>query len=137
MFVQLDALRPDDSPSPNREVSPTSAEPAGNEPSADPPGFLPGSAAMSGGHGMGMCWAGDIAMEEILAAAERLRRTRAGYDVPAWGEPERPAKGEPARLAGSPSGPDPLAQNPPGETRRLETAWPGSRWPGTNSLGSQ
>jgi hypothetical protein len=106
---------------PNREVSPTSAEPAGNEPFADPPGSLPGSAAMSGGHGMGMCWAGDIAMEEILAAAERLRRTRAGYDVPAWGEPERPAKGEPARLAeppsgADPSGADPSAQNPPDET---------------------
>ena len=99
---------------PNREVSPTSAEPAGNEPFADPPGSLPGSAAMSGGHGMGMCWAGDIAMEEILAAAERLRRTRAGYDVPAWGEPERPAKGEPARLAESPSGSDPSGSDPSG-----------------------
>ncbi len=59
-----------------------------------------------------MCWAGDIAMEEILAAADRLRRTRAGYDLPAWGEPERPAKGAPARLAGSPPRPDPSAQVP-------------------------
>ena len=70
---------------PNREVSPTPAEPAGNEPFADPPGFRPGNEAASVGYGMGMCWAGDIAMEEILAAADRLRRTRAGYDLPAWG----------------------------------------------------
>ncbi len=62
---------------------------------------------------MGMCWAGDLAMEEVLAAADRLRRTRAGYDLPAWGEPERPAKGARARLdrsrptAGQPArGPD-------------------------------
>ena len=100
---------------PNREVSPTPAEPAGNEPFADPPGFRPGNEAASVGYGMGMCWAGDIAMEEILAAADRLRRTRAGYDLPAWGEPERPAKGTPARLAWSPSGPDPSAQDPSGE----------------------
>ena len=63
---------------------------------------------------MGMCWAGDIAIEEILAAADRLRRTRAGYDLPAWGEPERPAKSAPARL-GSPPGPDPSAEEPSGE----------------------
>ncbi len=100
---------------PDREVSPTSAEPAGDDSFADPPGFRPDSAAASASHGMGMCWAGDIAMEEVLAAADRLRRTRAGYDLPAWGEPERPAKGAPARLAGSPAGPDPSAQGPSGE----------------------
>ena len=100
---------------PNREVSPTPAEPAGNEPFADPPGFRPGDETYTTGPGMGMCWAGDIAMEEILAAADRLRHTRAGYDLPAWGEPERPAKGSPVRLAGSPSGPDPSAQDPSGQ----------------------
>jgi hypothetical protein len=42
---------------------------------------------------MGMCWAGDIALEEVLAAADRLRRTRGGQDLPAWEEPERPARG--------------------------------------------
>ena len=100
---------------PNREVSPTPAEPAGNEPFADPPGSRPGNEAAPVGYGMGMCWADDIAMEEILAAADRLRRTRAGYDLPAWGEPERPAKGTPARLAASPSGPDPSAHDSSGE----------------------
>jgi hypothetical protein len=50
---------------------------------------------------MGMCWAGDIALEEVLAAADRLRRTRGGQDLPAWGEPERPAKGGSGRLTKS------------------------------------
>jgi hypothetical protein len=63
-----------------------------------------------------MCWAGDIALEEVLAAADRLRRTRGGQDLPAWGEPEpsaksrsgrltrsRPAAGEPARHAHPPA----------------------------------
>ena len=44
-----------------------------------------------------MCWAGDVALEEVLAAADRLRRARGGQDLPAWGEPERPAKGSPGR----------------------------------------
>ena len=48
-----------------------------------------------------MCWAGDIALEEVLAAADRLRRTRGGQDLPAWEEPERPAKGGSRRLTGS------------------------------------
>ena len=83
---------------PGREVSATSAGPPGKVPVPGPPGSPPGRAAASSSHAMGMCWAGDLAMEEVLAAADRLRRTRAGYDLPAWGEPERPAKGTPARL---------------------------------------
>jgi Domain of unknown function (DUF222) len=65
-----------------------------------------------------MCWTGEIALEEALAAADRLRRTRTGRDVPAWGEPERPAKGASPRLANSrpaadqPAG-DPDPQAPP------------------------
>ncbi len=55
-----------------------------------------------------MCWAGDIAVEEVLAAADRLRRTRAGFDLPAWDEPARPAKAAPARLdTSSPAGDQP------------------------------
>ncbi len=50
---------------------------------------------------MGMYWAGDIALEEVLAAADRLRRTRRGQDLPAWEEPERPAKGGSRRLTRS------------------------------------
>ena len=83
------------------EVSPTSAEPAGQERLPDPPGFRSGRAAAPAGHGMGMCWAGDIALEEVLAAADRLRRTRKGQDLPAWEEPERPAKGGSRRLTRS------------------------------------
>jgi hypothetical protein len=48
-----------------------------------------------------MCWAGDIALEEVLAAADRLRRTRRAQDLPAWEEPERPAKGGSRRLTRS------------------------------------
>ena len=45
-----------------------------------------------------MCWAGDIALEEVLSAADRLRRIRGGQDLPAWGEPDPPAKGRSDRL---------------------------------------
>ena len=48
-----------------------------------------------------MCWAGDISLEEVLAAADRLGRTRSGQDLPAWEEPERPAKGGSRRLTRS------------------------------------
>src|ERR1700733_13671003 len=83
------------------EVSPTSAETAGQVRFPDPQGFRSGRAAAPADHGMGMCWAGDIALEEVLAAADRLRRTRSGQDLPAWEEPERPAKGGSRRLTGS------------------------------------
>ena len=79
-------------------MSVTSAGPAGKESLPDPSDSRPGDAAASASDGMGMCWAGDIAIEEVLAAADRLRRTRAGHDLPAWGEPARPAKAAPARL---------------------------------------
>ena len=46
-----------------------------------------------------MSWAGDVGLEEVLAAADRLRRARGGQDLPAWGEPERPAKGGSGRSA--------------------------------------
>ena len=75
-----------------------------------------------------MCWAGDIAMDEVLAAADRLRRTRGGQDLAAWGEPEPKATGASARLdksrptrdtpahseaAGGRSGGHPPTQDPP------------------------
>ena len=76
-----------------------------------------------------MSWAGDVGLEEVLAAADRLRRAREGQDLPAWGEPERPAKGESGRLnqdppvgrracraraspADDPAGRVPASQNP-------------------------
>ena len=46
-----------------------------------------------------MCWATDVALQEVLTAADRLRRTRGGQDLPAWGEPERAAKGGSGRLS--------------------------------------
>ena len=51
-------------------------------------------------------------MEEVLAAADRLRRTRAGYDLPAWDEPERPAKDAAARLDRSCPAADQPARGP-------------------------
>jgi Domain of unknown function (DUF222) len=48
-----------------------------------------------------MCWAGELAMGEVLAAADRLRRSRAGEDLPAWTEPDQQANGRAARLARS------------------------------------
>jgi Domain of unknown function (DUF222) len=94
-------------------VSPTSAGPAGKEPLPEPADLRPGGAATSVAAGMGICWAGDIAMEEVLAAGDRLRRTRAGQDLPAWGEPERPAKGTAPRLAKSRTAAERPADDPP------------------------
>ncbi len=36
---------------------------------------------------MAMCWTEDVALDELLAAADRVVRTRAGQEIPAWGEP--------------------------------------------------
>ncbi len=59
-----------------------------------------------------MYWAGDIALEEVLAAADRLRRSRGGQDLPAWGEPDRPAKDVSGRLTRSRPGGDARAADP-------------------------
>jgi hypothetical protein len=66
---------------------------------------------------MGMCWAGDITLEEVLAAADRLRRSRGGQDLPAWGEPGRPAKGGSSHLTRSRPGGDARAVDPHREDR--------------------
>ena len=34
-----------------------------------------------------MCWSEDLALDELLAAADRATRSRAGQEIPAWGEP--------------------------------------------------
>ena len=81
-----------------------------------------------------MCWAADVALEEVLAAADRLRRTRCGQDLAAWGEPERAAKGGSGRLAkahpaaaGDPRPPagnrasqDPANRGPEDESPRIQ-----------------
>jgi hypothetical protein len=36
---------------------------------------------------MAMCWTEDLALDELLAAADRVVRSRAGQEIPAWGEP--------------------------------------------------
>ena len=61
-----------------------------------------------------MCWAGDIALEEVLSAADRLRRIRGGQDLPAWGEPDPPAKGRSDRLTRpGPAAGEPARHVPP------------------------
>jgi hypothetical protein len=111
-----------------------SAEPAGQEPFSDPPGLRPSHAAPPADHGVGMCWAADVGLEDVLAAADRLRRTRRGQDLPAWGEPERAAKGGSGRLtkahpaaagnpsppAGNPASQDPANRDPEDEGPRIQ-----------------
>ena len=69
-----------------------------------------------------MCWAGDIALEEVLLAADRLRRIRGGQDLPAWGEPDPPAKGRSDRLTRPrPAAGEPARHvHPPAEVRANE-----------------
>ena len=65
-------------------MSSTATGPAGKELWPDPADCRPRDAASSAAAGLGICWAGDIAMEEFLAASDRLRRARAGQDLAAW-----------------------------------------------------
>ncbi|MCW2906461.1 MAG: endonuclease [Actinomycetia bacterium] len=75
-----------------------------------------------------MCWAGDIALEEVLAAADR--RSRRGQDLPAWGEPERPAKGGSSHLTRSRPGGDARAVDPHREDRPSGSGSPAGGPPG-------
>ena len=53
------------------------------------PGVLataPGVGGLAPG-GLSMCWTEDLALDELLAAAGRVVRSRAGQEIPAWGEP--------------------------------------------------
>lgn len=52
-----------------------------------------------------MCWTEDLALDELLAAANRVTRSRAGQDIPAWGEPS-------STFAGPTE--DPVLDDPPG-----------------------
>jgi Domain of unknown function (DUF222) len=42
---------------------------------------------------MSMCWTEDVALDELLAAAGRAVRSRAGQEIPAWGEPSSESVG--------------------------------------------
>ncbi len=83
--------------------------------------------AIPGGR-MAMCWSDDVALDELLAAAGRLRRSQAGHDVPAWGEPEnepatkrgratsdRQARPSAARSRQASPGKTPRGKAPPGQ----------------------
>ena len=84
------------------------AKPSQHEPVPEPrpgspatPAGVPGSAT-----GMSMCWTEDLALDELLAAADRVTRSRAGQDIPAWGESSSASTG-PAR--------DPVPGGSPGD----------------------
>jgi Domain of unknown function (DUF222) len=81
---------------------------------------------------MSMCWTESLALDELLAAADRAARSQAGQEIPAWGEP--PPRAEPARpgpadrvrpadqeppaddpAADAPLAEDPLADDPAAE----------------------
>ncbi len=83
---------------------------------------------------MSMLWTENLALDELLAAADRVARSRAGQEIPAWGEPPptapstrsdpadqvRPAKEPPAKepppandpLGDPLLGDDPLSDDP-------------------------
>jgi Domain of unknown function (DUF222) len=52
----------------------------------------PGVPALAPGE-MSMCWIEDLALDELLAAAGRAVRSRAGQEIPAWGEPSSESTG--------------------------------------------
>ncbi|HEX9359466.1 MAG TPA: DUF222 domain-containing protein, partial [Streptosporangiaceae bacterium] len=63
------------------------AEPSGDSPGARPRGEAAVPAAGRLPDGLIMSWSEHVPLEEVLAAARRQLRQRAGADVPAWGEP--------------------------------------------------
>ena len=57
---------------------------------------------------MSLCWTEDLALDELLAAAGRAVRSRAGQEIPAWGEPSS----EPSGRAADPALEDPALEDP-------------------------
>jgi Domain of unknown function (DUF222) len=71
---------------------------------------------------MSLCWAEDLALDELLAAAGRAVRSRAGQEIPAWGEPSSEPTGPVAddpvadeSVADESVADDPLGDNPLGD----------------------
>lgn len=76
-----------------------------------------------------MCWSEHLALDELLAAAGRVVRSRAGQEIPAWGEPSPPDASPQKYSAGQPVANDPvrgdqLADDPlaDGELRAADSA---------------
>ena len=63
------------------------AEPSDDSPGARPRGEADVPAAGGPPDGLIISWSENVPLEEVLAAARRQLRQRAGADVPAWGEP--------------------------------------------------
>jgi len=71
-----------------------------------------------------MCWTENLALDELLAAADLVARSRAGQEIPAWGEPspsaatrdrDRAQSETRSRPAGPPPGQPHPAEDPPAE----------------------
>jgi hypothetical protein len=70
---------------------------------------------------MSMCWTENLALDELLAAADLVARSRAGQEIPAWGEPspsaatrdrDRAQSETRSRSAGPPPGQPHPAEDP-------------------------
>jgi hypothetical protein len=66
---------------------------------------------------MAMCWTEDVALDELLAAADRVVRSRAGQEIPAWGEPSTASHETPeaSEVSAARPGSEPAAQGRPAE----------------------
>src|SRR5262245_16849541 len=80
---------------PGSDVAP--AMPGGSDvASAAPDGGLPG---------LVVSWTGGLALDQVLSAAARYGRHRAGEDLPAWGESDCAGEGAGARMGEPAAGP--------------------------------
>lgn len=128
------------------EVTPMSVEPRDESPGAE----SPAEAAVPAGDGLSaglfMSWSEDVPLDDVLAAARRELRQRAGEDIPAWGEPDdhgservKPGRGcgqGPGRAGEAPDLPDvqgPDVEDPFGDDELLaaELAASNATPPGT------
>jgi hypothetical protein len=78
---------------------------------------------------MSMCWTENLALDELLAAADLVLRSRAGQEIPAWGEPPRSAATRDrdrvqsearSRPTGPPPGQPHPAEDPPADDPRVD-----------------
>jgi hypothetical protein len=85
------------------------------EPRPAVPAVTPGVSGLARA-GMSLCWTEDLALDELLAAADRAVRSRAGQEIPAWGEPSS----EPSGRAADPALDDPVPADPAPADSALE-----------------
>ncbi len=74
--------------------------------------------------GLMFSWTDDLPLEDVLAAAQRLVRHRAGHDLPATDAPGPDAPGPDA------TGADATGADATGADATGGGHWPGGHWPG-------